>query len=184
MKIKKYTFVENLVSIIIAGLLSELVLLAYLLNIVNGVKQPKPTIKPVYEKIIEYADDDPIIEKTPVDIIEETEDEIIEDVEMVILPELPLTSALGRIQGPQEEETYYNLPMENVVENMRKLGYSEADYPYYVTENGIKMLGDFIIVAADVNKYSRGTVIQTSLGQGLVCDHCETPDVIDIAVEW
>ena len=46
------------------------------------------------------------------------------------------------------------------------------------------MLGDFIIVATDLDKYPRGTVVQTSLGQGLVCDKCETPDTIDIAVEW
>lgn len=185
MKIKRYTFVENLVSIIIAGLLSELVLLAYLLNVVNGVKQTTPTIKPVYEKIIEYADDDPVIEKTPVDVIEESEEEIIEEVQMIILPELQLTETLGKVQGPQEIEKYYNLPMDKVVQIMRDKGYTEADYPYYIREDGIKMLGDFIIVAADLNKYPKGTVVQTSLGQGIVCDtYTASEDLFDIAVNW
>ena len=125
------------------------------------------------------------IRKYPEDIIEEPEAEIIEEVEEQVLPTLVLSQTLGRVQGPQEEETYYNLPMDRVVQTMRDRGYAEADYPYYVTENGIKMLGDFIIVAADLNKYPRGTVVQTSLGQGIVCDTGEELDgVIDIAVEW
>lgn len=124
------------------------------------------------------------IRKYPEDVIEESEDEILEEVEDDILPTLVLSLTLGRVQGPQEEETYYNLPMDRVIQTMRNNGYEEADYPYYVTENGIKMLGDFIMVATDLNEYPRGTVVQTSLGQGLVCDKCETPNTIDIAVEW
>ena len=111
----------------------------------------------------------------------EEEEEILEIVEDDILSTLVLSQKLGRVQGPQEEETYYNLPMDNVVENMRDKGYAEI---YYVREDGVKMLGDFIIVATDLDKYPRGTVVQTSLGQGLVCDKCETPNTIDIAVEW
>lgn len=184
MRIHKYTFMDNLISLIIAGLLSEFLLFAYLLYIIGNTKNPEPKIKPIYEKIIEYADDDSIIKKTPVDIIEETEEDIIKQIEMTILPELQLTKTLGRVQGPQEEETYYNLPMDKVIEKMRELGYTESDYPYYIREDGVKMLGDFAITAADLNIYPRGTVVQTSLGQGLVCDKCETPNTIDIAVEW
>ena len=123
------------------------------------------------------------IQQFPEDVFEE-EEEILEIVEEDILSTLVLSQKLGRVQGPQEEETYYNLSMDNVVENMRDKGYAEIDYPYYVREDGVKMLGDFIIVATDLDKYPRGTVVQTSLGQGLVCDKCETPDTIDIAVEW
>ena len=185
MKIKKYTFVENLISIIIAGLLSGLLLLIYALNIINNIKPPKQMIKPVYEKIVEYADDDPEIIKEPPDIIEESEEEIIEEVEMILLPNRSLTKTLGRVQGPQEVETYYNLPMENVIQKMRNKGYTEADYPYYIREDGVKMLGDFIIVAADLSKYPRGTIVQTSLGQGIVCDtYTADGNLIDIAVNW
>lgn len=95
-----------------------------------------------------------------------------------------LTPKLGRIKGVQAEETYYNLPMYRVVETMRMRGYSEADYPYYIREDGVKMLGDFIIVAADLTKYPRGTVVYTTLGQGLVCDTGEDLNGFDLAVEW
>lgn len=186
MRIHKYTFIDNLISLIIAGLLSELLLFVYLIHIINGINDSEPRIIPIYEKIIEYADDDPPVVKDPPDIIEETEDEIIEEIEeeIIILPNLMLTSELGRVQGPQNEESWYNLPMHNVVNNMRNLGYNEIDYPYYIREDGVKMLGDFIMVAADLDKYSRGTVVQTSLGQGLICDKCEHGQEFDIAVDW
>lgn len=165
-------------------------------------------VQPKIEKIHEH------ITKFPEDVIEETEDYIVDEVEkemtvmshsnpqptIVVLPtpsptqppkkqkSLPtatITESLGRVQGPQEVETYYNLPMDRVVQTMRDRGYAEADYPYYVTDSGVKMLGDFIIVAADLSVYPRGTVVQTSLGQGIVCDTGEALNgVIDIAVEW
>ena len=97
---------------------------------------------------------------------------------------LILTKELGRIQGIQTVETYYNLPMDRVVQNMREMGYTDADYPYYIREDGVKMLGDFVIVAADLNDYRRGTVVYTTLGQGLVCDTGEDLYGFDIAVEW
>ena len=95
-----------------------------------------------------------------------------------------LTRSLGRVRGTWETETWYNLPMYRVVENMRKHGYTECDYPYYVRDDGVKMLGDFVIVAADLDIYPRGTIVYTSLGQGLVCDTGEDLDGFDIAVEW
>ena len=186
MRIHKYTFIDNLISLIIAGLLSEFLLFAYLFNIISDIKDPEPRITPIYEKITEYADDDPPVVKDPPDIIEETEDEIIEEIEeeIIILPNLMLTSELGRVQGPQNEESWYNLPMHNVINKMRSIGYTEADYLYYVREDGVKMLGDFIMIAANLSEYPRGTVVQTSLGQGLICDKCEHGQELDIAVDW
>ena len=182
MRIHKYTFVENLFSLIIAGLLSELLLSIYLLNTLNNISWEEPKVKPIYEKIIEQTNNDIIVIKKPADIIEEPEEEIIEEI---IIPDMVLDANLGRVQGPQEIETYYNLPMDKVVQIMRDKGYTEADYPYYVREDGIKMLGDFIIVAADLNKYPKGTVVQTSLGQGIVCDtYTASEDLFDIAVNW
>lgn len=101
-----------------------------------------------------------------------------------IIAALILTKELGRIQGVQTVETYYNLPMDRVVQNMRERGYNEFDYPFYIREDGVKMLGDFVIVAADLNEYQRGTVVYTTLGQGLVCDTGEDLDGFDIAVDW
>lgn len=152
----------------------------------KAIQAEKDKVKPHIEKIVEYADDDPVVvKKDPPDVLEETEEEIIEEVEdEIIIPEMVLDANLGRVQGPQEQETYYNLPMEKVIENMRKMGYTEADYPYYVREDGVRMLGDFIMVAADLNKYPKGTVVMTTLGQGIICDKCEHAQELDIAVEW
>ena len=95
-----------------------------------------------------------------------------------------LTRELGRVRGCQEVETWYNLPMDKVVQTMRDRGYTEADYPYYIREDGAKMLGDFIIVAADFNQYRRGSIVMTTLGQAIVCDTGEDLEGFDIAVEW
>jgi len=98
-----------------------------------------------------------------------------------------LTSTGGIIQGPTHKETWYNLDMERVVSNMRKLGYSEELYPYWVRGDGVKMLGDYAIVAANLINHPRGIIVQTSLGEGIVCDTGETPmkeDIYDIATNW
>lgn len=81
-----------------------------------------------------------------------------------------LTAQAGTIQGPSGKETYYNLPMQGVVRIMRGLGYSEAEFPYWIRYDGCKMLGDKIMVAANLNVHPRGSVVETSLGSGLVCD--------------
>lgn len=95
-----------------------------------------------------------------------------------------LTRRLGRVTGVSEVETWYNLPMDRVIENMRKRGYSDSDYPYYIRNDGVKMFGDFVIVAADLDKYPRGSVVYTTLGQGMVLDTGEELNGFDIAVNW
>lgn len=103
----------------------------------------------------------------------------------LIIKEGKLTKSNGRILGPTNEETYYNLPMDKVVETMRRKGYNEEVYPYYIREDGVKMLGDYVIVAADLDIHPRGSVVDTSVGQGLVCDTGDfTSDLYDIAVNW
>ena len=71
---------------------------------------------------------------------------------------------------------------------MRDLGYNEADYPYWVREDGAKMLGNYIMTAASFDIRPRGTVVQTSLGTGLVCDTggfaFSNPTQLDIATAW
>lgn len=99
-----------------------------------------------------------------------------------------LTPSSGVNYGPSGKETYYNLPMDGVVNIMRDAGFSEEDYPYHISDNGCKMLGDYIMVAADFNIRPRGTVIETSLGMGLVCDTgsftYSCSEGLDIAVSW
>lgn len=67
-------------------------------------------------------------------------------------------------------ETYYNLNMKTCVKYMRQLGYSEEEYPYTVTEDGIKKLGDYVMVAAHLKYYPKGTIVTTSWGDGIVVD--------------
>lgn len=96
-----------------------------------------------------------------------------------------LTPSLGRVIGPSGEETFYNRPMEGVISIMQGEGF---DAPYWVREDGVKMYGDYIMVAADLTLRPRGTILKTSLGLGIVCDTGEfiysNPWQVDIAVCW
>ena len=99
-----------------------------------------------------------------------------------------LTAQAGTIQGPSGKETYYNLPMQGVVNRMRRLGYDAVNWPYWIRSDGCKMLGDKIMVAANLNVHPRGSVVETSLGSGLVCDTGgfarNNPYQLDLAVNW
>lgn len=99
-----------------------------------------------------------------------------------------LTKRAGRITGPSGQETYYNLNMSGVVKIMRRLGFSAKEYPYWVREDGVKMLGNYVMVAANFNIRPRGSVVETSLGYGLVTDTGgfakSNPTQLDIATSW
>ncbi len=99
-----------------------------------------------------------------------------------------LSKSKGVVNGPSGKETYYNLNMTTVVNIMRKAGYSEEEYPYWIREDGVKMLGDYVIVAADFNTRPRGTILESSLGYAIVCDTGSfvktNPTQIDVAVNW
>ena len=95
-----------------------------------------------------------------------------------------LTPQAGRIDGPSGQETYYNLDMSRVVANMQSYGFVD----YWVRSDGVKMLDDYIMVAANLNVRPRGSLVETSLGTGLVCDTGDfaysNPYQIDIATTW
>ena len=99
-----------------------------------------------------------------------------------------LSRSRGSIQGPLGKETYYNLNMNGVVSIMRRMGFSESEYPYNVRADGVKCLGPYVMVAAHLGKRPRGSKVQTSLGTGLVCDTggfaANNPTQIDIATTW
>lgn len=99
-----------------------------------------------------------------------------------------LTKSAGVYNGPSGKETYYNLNMSGVVKIMRDLGYTEEEYPYWVREDGCKMLGDYIMVAACFSIRPRGTIVETSLGKGIVCDTggfaSRNQTQLDIATNW
>lgn len=99
-----------------------------------------------------------------------------------------LTQQKGVNYFEGHSETYYNLPMDYIISVMRDMGFSEEEYPYWVREDGCKMLGDYIMVAADLSIHPRGSIVETSLGTGLVCDtggFVEWNSTnIDIATDW
>lgn len=99
-----------------------------------------------------------------------------------------ITPYSGVANGPSGFETYYNLPMGGVVDIMRNLGYSEEEYPYWVRDDGAKMLGDYIMVAANLDVRPYGTILPCSLGMAIVCDTgsfaVSNPYQLDIAVTW
>ena len=96
-----------------------------------------------------------------------------------------LTKSRGTITGPSGKETYYNLNMNGVVRIMRRMGNEDE---YWVRDDGVKMLGDYVMVAANLSIRPRGSLVETSLGTGIVCDtgtfvH-SNPTQIDVAVAW
>ena len=96
-----------------------------------------------------------------------------------------LTSRAGRVQGPSGEETYYNLNMSGVIRYMNSLGY---DYEYWVRDDGVKMFGDYVMCAANLDIRPKGTLVETSLGMGIVCDTGgfakNNVYQLDIATNW
>lgn len=99
-----------------------------------------------------------------------------------------LSKSKGVVYGPSGKETYYNLNMNTVIKAMRNMGYTETDYPYWVREDGVKMLGKYVMVAANYEIRPKGTIIESSLGEAIVCDTGgfvkNNPTQIDIAVTW
>lgn len=96
-----------------------------------------------------------------------------------------LTAWAGTVQGPSGKETYYNLYMGNVVDYMHDLGYVGD---YWVRDDGVKMFGDYIMCAANLDIRPKGTILETSLGLAIVCDTggfaYSNEYQIDIAVNW
>lgn len=97
-----------------------------------------------------------------------------------------LSASAGRVASPAGgTESYYNLPENVVVANAKSAGI-EGDY--WVRADGVKMLGNYVMVAANLNVHPRGSIVQTTLGSGVVVDTGEfsisSPRDLDIAVNW
>ena len=140
-------------------------------EVVEEVEETQP------EKIAEPLEEGTIIDPN-MDESEIVLEEYVWDGEII-------DSYNGTVAGPNGKETFYNLNMSGVVKIMESLGY---DYEYWVREDGVKMYGPFIMVAADLSLRPRGSIIKTSLGWAMVCDTGEftnwNPTQLDIAVNW
>jgi len=101
---------------------------------------------------------------------------------LTILTAVVLTAALGRITYNGHTETWYDLPMENVIQRSQDAG---IPCEYWVDDRGVKMFGQWVIVAAHP-KVTRYSLVETSLGQGIVLDRhtCQDVNLYDIATTW
>ena len=96
-----------------------------------------------------------------------------------------LNPSNGRVQGPSGEETYYNMNMSYIVNRLHQRGFEGE---YWVRADGCKMFGDYILVAANFDIRPIGTIVETSLGLGIVADTGSfvnhNPYGLDIATTW
>lgn len=100
----------------------------------------------------------------------------------------PLTKSKGVVQftdskGVTHRETYYDLPMKAVMGNCGGGGY------YTVRADGAKVDRDGnVIIAANLGRYPRCSIVETSLGAGKVYDTggfaTTHPDGFDLATDW
>lgn len=119
------------------------------------------------------------------DITETEIEEMSNDTTHYMEPGKTIDPVCGVFQGPWLKETYYNLDMSYCIEIMKV--HFGIDKGYWVREDGVKMYGDYIMVAADTNVYPKGSIVETSLGRAMVVDHCEAAEwcpEFDIAVTW
>lgn len=97
-----------------------------------------------------------------------------------------LTAKLGTIQNENSniKETWYDLPMHNIVE--RADAYYGLEGVYEVREDGVKTYNGLVIVATNWDVYPYGSIVETSLGTGVVLDMQTSKDktVVDIATSW
>ena len=92
----------------------------------------------------------------------------------------------GKYEGVCGTETYYDytiMCMDIVIHTAREYGYAEDEYPFHINEYGCCMLGDYIMCFADYNTYPYGSILDTSLGKGIVIDVGDE-GVIGIYTNW
>lgn len=108
-----------------------------------------------------------------------------ENIEITYNSDSVLTASKGVNYYNGNKETYYNLDMSGCVSIMRNMGNTDE---YWVREDGCKMLGNYIMCAANLDVHPRGSLVETSLGIAIVVDTGgfadSNPNQIDIAVNW
>lgn len=101
---------------------------------------------------------------------------------MAMMLAVMLTARMGTIQFNGHKETWYNLDMSRCVRRAQSMGIPAE---YWEREDGMKMFGPWIIVAAHPS-VTRYTFIETSRGTGIVLDYHTTDDknLYDLATTW
>jgi len=103
----------------------------------------------------------------------------------------PLSPSMGRnrytttnLSGStvERQETFYDLPMSGVMSFCGKSSYTVRDDGAKVDDDG------YILVAAELSRYPRCSVVETSLGPGKVYDTggfaATNPEQFDLATDW
>lgn len=120
----------------------------------------------------------------------ETQEAVTEDYVIYEWDGPKLAPGIGTVYGPTGKETYYDQPMWTLISWARDAGLDAETYPFWIREDGCKMLGKYIMVAANLNHFPRYSLVETSLGTGIVVD---TGDFIywedgwswlDLATDW
>lgn len=172
-------------------------------NINNEINNIKDTASDTDAKILDI--ENTLIDKIDIEIdnymaeVEETTEEIVEststnvnyttDISTNTYVQNDTNGVLTAYKGVNyygdQKETYYNLPMDGVISIAKSQG---IEGEYWVREDGCKMYGDYIIVAANLDTHPRGSLVETSLGTGIVLDTggfaVSNPNQIDIATDW
>ena len=113
---------------------------------------------------------------------------LILTVLMTVIMTVPAEAKLNKRDGvcyfEGHKETYYNLPMDRVLERAdRNFG---RHHRKWIRDDGCKMYGPFIIAAGAVERY--GEIVNTSLGEAIILDSgafaLNNPEQLDIAVTW
>lgn len=122
---------------------------------------------------------------------ESTEEQIADNADLIVIEpyETPEDGCLTKYSGIYwnggQLETYYNLDMSVVVETAHANGIGGD---YWIRSDGCKMLGEYIMIAANQSVHPYGSTVSTSLGTGIVVDTGgfaeNNPKQIDIAVNW
>lgn len=152
----------------------------YAWAIIDTTTYEEPSIT---STMVESTTEEPTTE--PETEVPTTEPKIEETTEVLEWQGTVLNPSNGTVEGPSGKETYYNLDMSGVISIMKSNGY---DYEYSIREDGVKMYGSYVMCAANLDLRPRGTIIETSLGRGIVCDTGSfavvDPTRLDIAVNW
>lgn len=162
----------------------------YIENTLQELIETQETINSE-DEINPVASTEATIEET-----ESTEETIVEETKPVEkeIPEEPkwdgpvLDAYIGTVKGPSGKETYYDLPMSGVIAIMEDLGYVGDEWYFWIREDGVKMYGEYIMCAANLDIRPKGTIIETSLGTAMVCDTGgfakSNKYQLDIATDW
>lgn len=148
--------------------------------------------EPIVESVVESVDETPTEEtpsETPVNASQDPEEVTVEEIptEDIETPYSVLNKRMGVNYFNGQKETYYNLRMTGVIRLLDDMGIPHGEY--WVRDDGAKMLGEYIMLATDTDRIPKGTIWETSLGTGMIVDHCSGsesyPGVwIDVAVNW